>query len=120
MTTFILPEHQPCQADFLARIFIVDGQLEDVAARVHELHTEYNRSGEEWVTEHIRDISAKELLEMCDLPPDQSYELLIKGTIRGWWSGYESPEYEEEINITDVQHTVLPNAEEAAELMRDD
>ena len=63
----------------------------------------------DWVREHLQDYSDDDLRELCGVPSEGVHEALIEGEIRGFMSGWEIEEYEEELNLKRVLFQPLPD-----------
>jgi len=98
-------------AQFAGRVYVVEehGGL-DLVIWVDEfipMNTK-NRPAAEWVAEHIQAMSEQDLREGLLLPPQGNFQVLFKGTIRGYRCGEWDQEFDEELEFTEHSSQPVP------------
>ena len=91
--------------EVMARFFICghDGIME-IETFCYECIEEDPRrpSDAEWVQTHTEAcFDAEDVREWLEIKDEEGvYQILLKGRMHGWYSGWETPEYEEEFEIS--------------------
>ena len=68
-----------------------------------------SRSIRDWVKCHFDDYDHESFCEWLEISKEGVWEVLMEGTINGFWSGWETPEYDEDITVTKIQSQKLPD-----------
>lgn len=103
-----MPKHA-----FKARIIVEDGGTSEIDVWDDELSPfdGTTRPVREWVREHIQcSYSDADLRELLELPAEGNFEVLIEGTIRGFFSGWGIQEYDEELDLTSIKSQRIPDS----------
>lgn len=102
--------HKRSEGQFKARLTLEEGGDTEMTVWDDELSptTTSRRPTREWAAEHLQNYDQADLRELLGVPQTGHLEVLLTAKIVGWFSGYESPEWDEELNVQDCQHQVLP------------
>lgn len=96
--------------NFRARLLILEEHFE-ATIWDDELtpFTAERRSIREWVEEHFTNYNNDSLREWLEIPKEGCWEVLMVATIKVYWSGYEEPEYDEDIEVKEIQSQRIPD-----------
>lgn len=65
---------------------------------------------DEWVKEHINNcLMVEDLRKMLNIQDEGIYQVLMKVKLHGWYSGWETPEWDEELDIREYQVRKMPD-----------
>lgn len=106
------PELNEPSAEFAALFFLVDDCIQELQVWDHQLEPMDHRKRpiKEWVAEAIYESvgSLRDLIP--NIPKEGDFQVLVrKGKISGWWSGWEYPEWNEEVEFLDVEFAPIPD-----------
>ena len=68
-----------------------------------------SRPASEWAKYHFDDLQEEYLREIFNLPDEGAFQVIFKGKMRGWMSGYECPEWDEEFELDTFEAAPIPD-----------
>lgn len=77
----------------------------DLLPDIHQFHDDV----QEWAENHLREYTPSELCKIFELDPSKNWQVLAVCRIEGRWSGYESPEYDEELLVESARAVEVPD-----------
>ena len=91
------------------RAWVYEEDHYDLDIWIHELAPmKFNDpDGTYWAREYFA--YQDDLREFFSLPATGNYQVLFKGTLKGWWAGYESPEWEEDFELAESSYENIPD-----------
>lgn len=98
------------RTEFSARFFLIEDEgLIDLKVWCHELipMESSSRASEEWVEEHFSSTSEEDIRDMAKVPKGD-FQCLVKGQLCGAMHGYFEPEWDEEMEFTEVTTLAVP------------
>lgn len=97
---------------FKARIIVEDGGTKEIEVWDDELSPfdGAKRPIRDRAKEHLSECySEKDLRELLELPAEGNYEVLIEGMLTGHMVGWETQEWDEDLDITSIKSQKIPN-----------
>lgn len=98
-------EKETVSEEVLARIVVSDRLINSVETLSFDFLPEdpNRRTYDEWANEHLSDYPVDELLDLIGVSNDDhgTYQILMKIIMKGWYDSFG--EYDEEMNIIEVE-----------------
>lgn len=97
---------------FKARIIVEDGGTKEIEVWDDEF-TPFEggkRPIRDWVREHLCESYTEEALrELLEVAKEGNFEVLVEGTLRGFYTGWETQEWDEELDLTSIKSQKIPD-----------
>lgn len=107
------PNDQDSICEFFARVWIAEDDVDSVETWVHNLTSidAMHRSADDWVREFLQCLDREWYADEFNLGPG-SWQILFKGTLRGFWVycyDYAVHEYDEDMTVESFELMELPS-----------
>lgn len=98
--------------EVMVRLWLDQEDIVDIQTFAYEFDPESRTtcSDAEWVGHHFSQcLNGSDIYELLDIKEKGVYQILMKVTIRGFYSGWEVAEYDEELDVKEFQFKKMPD-----------